>query len=205
MILPSEHLANAVEHIASLPGIGRKTALRLALELLNRPAEEVRHFGQSVIDMKNNVRFCIKCNNVSDKEICDICSNASRDSSTICVVEDMSDVLAIESTGQFSGLYHVLGGIISPMDGKGPADLNIESLKGRVKNEQIEEIILALSTTMEGDTTAFYIFKQFNDAGVKISVLARGVSVGDEIEYTDEITLGRSIINRTPYETTLAR
>ncbi len=204
-MLPSKYLEEAVEQISTLPGIGKKTALRLALNILKRSDNDVNNFGQAIINMKKNVGFCNICHNVSDHEICEICSDASRDNSTICVVEDLRDVIAIESTEQYKGLYHVLGGIISPMDGITPTDLNFQSLFNRISKTNPTEIILALNTTMEGDTTCYYVFKHLNHLEIKISVIARGVAVGDEIEYTDEITLGRSIINRTPYEILLAR
>lgn len=196
---PSALLENAVNEFAKLPGIGRKTALRLVLYMLKRTSEEVTTFGQAVIDLRNEVKYCRICHNICDNDICSICSNPGRDSSLVCVVENIKEVMAIENTGQFNGLYHVLGGIISPMDGIGPNDLEIDSLVKRVKEENVSEIILALSTTMEGDTTNFYIYRKLADAQVKISVIARGISVGDEIEYADEITLGRSILNRTSF------
>jgi len=194
---PSVLLENAINEFSKLPGIGRKTALRLVLHLLKETLAEVEAFGNAIIDLRNDVKFCKMCHNICDDDVCSICSNPNRDKSTVCVVENIKEVMAIENTGQFRGVYHVLGGIISPMDGIGPNDLQIESLTDRVKNEGIDEIILALSTTMEGDTTNFYIFRKLSGTDVKISVIARGVSVGDEIEYADEITLGRSIINRT--------
>ena len=190
-------LENAINEFSKLPGIGRKTALRLVLHLLKKTSAEVETFGNAIIDLRNNVKFCKMCHNICDDDICSICSGPNRDKSTICVVENIKEVMAIENTGQFRGVYHVLGGIISPMDGIGPDDLQIESLTDRVKNEGIDEIIFALSATMEGDTTNFYIYRKLSGTNVKISVIARGVSVGDEIEYTDEITLGRSITNRT--------
>jgi len=196
---PSVLLENAVNEFSKLPGIGRKTALRLVLYLLKKTPEEVETFGNAIIDLRNNVKFCKVCHNICDGEICNICANPMRDSSLICVVENIKEVMAIENTGQFSGLYHVLGGIISPMDGIGPGDLRIESLVERVKNNEVNEVIFALSTTMEGDTTNFYIYRKLSGTNVKISVIARGISVGDEIEYADEITLGRSIINRTVF------
>ncbi|GHV08845.1 recombination protein RecR [Bacteroidia bacterium] len=196
---PSTLLENAVNEFAKLPGIGRKTALRLVLHTLRRSSEEVMAFGKAIIDLRNNVGYCKICHNICDKDICDICGNVSRDSSLICLVENIKDVMAIENTGQFHGLYHVLGGIISPMDGIGPSDLQIPDLVQRVQNGGISEIILALSTTMEGDTTNFYIYRKLSGLNVKISVIARGISIGDEIEYADEITLGRSILNRTNF------
>lgn len=194
---PSVLLENAVNEFSKLPGIGRKTALRLVLHLLKKTSAEVETFGSAIINLRNNVRFCSVCHNICDGDVCSICANPGRDSSLVCVVENIKEVMAIENTGQFSGLYHVLGGIISPMDGIGPGDLQIGSLVERVKNEEVKEVILALSTTMEGDTTNFYIYRKLSGTDVKISVIARGISVGDEIEYADEITLGRSIINRT--------
>ena len=194
---PSVLLENAVNEFSKLPGIGRKTALRLVLHLLKKTPDEVETFGNAVINLRNNVKYCRVCHNICDEEICSICANPLRDNSLICVVENVKEVMAIENTGQFSGLYHVLGGIISPMDGIGPNDLQIESLVERVKNNEVNEVIFALSTTMEGDTTNFYIYRKLSGINVKISVIARGISVGDEIEYADEITLGRSIINRT--------
>ena len=194
---PSVLLENAISEFSKLPGIGRKTALRLVLHLLKQTSVEVESFGHAIIDLRNNVKFCKMCHNMCDDDICSICSNPNRDKSVVCVVENIKEVMAIENTGQFHGVYHVLGGIISPMDGVGPNDLHIESLIDKVKNNGIDEIIFALSATMEGDTTNFYIYRKLSGTDVKISVIARGVSVGDEIEYTDEITLGRSIINRT--------
>jgi len=194
---PSVLLENAINEFAKLPGIGRKTALRLVLHLLKKTSAEVETFGNAMIDLRNNVKFCTMCHNICDDDICSICSNPNRDKSIVCVVENIKEVMAIENTCQFHGVYHVLGGIISPMDGVGPNDLQIDSLIDRVKNEGVNEIIFALSATMEGDTTNFYIYRKLSGTNVKISVIARGVSVGDEIEYADEITLGRSIINRT--------
>lgn len=196
---PSALLERAVTELAKLPGVGRKTALRLALHLLRRSEDEVDMFANAVSDMRHNVVYCSVCHNISDTEICPICSNPSRDSSKVCVVENVQDVMAIENTMQFNGLYHVLGGIISPMDGIGPGNLEIESLVGRVADGGIDEVILALSSTMEGDTTNFYIARKLEDYNVKLSIIARGISVGNEIEYTDEVTLGRSIVNRTPF------
>ncbi|MDO4196296.1 MAG: recombination mediator RecR [Prevotellaceae bacterium] len=196
---PSALLERAVTELAKLPGVGRKTALRLALHLLRRSEDEVDMFANAVSDMRHNVVYCSVCHNISDTEVCPICSNPSRDASKVCVVENVQDVMAIENTMQFNGLYHVLGGIISPMDGIGPGNLEIESLVGRVADGGIEEVILALSSTMEGDTTNFYIARKLEDYNVKLSVIARGISVGNEIEYTDEVTLGRSIVNRTPF------
>jgi recombination protein RecR len=194
---PSRLLEQAVSEISKLPGIGRKTALRLVLHLLRREAKEVHLLSKSLIDLVDGVKYCHTCHNISDTEECDICANPQRDRSTICVVENIQNVMAIENTGQYRGLYHVLGGVISPMDGIGPNDLELQSLVDRVAGGGIEEIILALNPTMEGDTTNFYIQRKIAGSGVRLSVLARGVSVGDDLEYTDEVTLGRSIINRT--------
>jgi recombination protein RecR len=198
--LPSKLLEDAVNEFAKLPGIGRKSALRLVLFLLNKDAEDVNTFGNAIIELRKNIKHCRVCNNISDHEICPICSNNNRDYSVICVVESVRDIMAIENTHQYKGLYHVLGGIISPMDGIGPADLNINSLEKRVEKGDVNELILALSATMEGDTTNFYLYKKFNDNPVKITTLSRGVSIGDELEYTDELTLGRSILQRLPFE-----
>ena len=198
---PSRLLENAVNEFSKLPGIGRKSALRLVLHLLRQDKEQVEGFGNSLIQLRNEIKHCKICHNISDTETCQICSNPSRNTSVICVVENIRDVMSIENTQQFNGLYHVLGGIISPMDGVGPADIEIASLINRVESGEIIEVILALSTTMEGDTTNFYIFRKLKDFEVKVSTLARGVSIGDELEYTDEITLGRSLVNRVPYET----
>lgn len=194
---PSRLLEQAVSEISKLPGIGRKTALRLVLHLLRREAKEVHLLSKSLTDLADGVKYCHTCHNISDTEECDICANPQRDRSTICVVENIQNVMAIENTGQYRGLYHVLGGVISPMDGIGPNDLELQSLVERVEAGGVEEIILALNPTMEGDTTNFYIQRKLAGQGVRLSVLARGVSIGDDLEYTDEITLGRSIINRT--------
>lgn len=202
---PSRLLENAVNEFAKLPGIGRKTALRLVLHLLRQDRSEVEIFGNTMILMKNEIKHCKVCHNISDSDVCNICSNPSRIPSIVCVVENIKDVMSIENTHQFSGLYHVLGGIISPMDGIGPSDIEVDSLVERVKSGTVDEIILALSTTMEGDTTNFFIFKKMKDLQVKITTLARGVSIGDELEYTDEITLGRSIVNRQNFEDSLGR
>lgn len=190
-------MERAVSEFSKLPGIGRKTSLRLVLHLLRQDTEAVELFTNSVNRLRKEVRYCKVCHNISDTEVCPICSNPQRDGSTICVVENIQDVMAVERTGQFRGLYHVLGGIISPMDGVGPSDLEIDSLVARVEKGGIEEVIFALASTMEGDTTNFYISRKLKPSGVKLSVIARGISVGDELEYTDEVTLGRSIINRT--------
>ena len=197
---PSQLLERAVEAFSQLPGVGRKTALRLVLHLLRQSTEDVDSFADAVIRVKHDVKYCKVCHNISDNEVCSICSDPRRDGSVVCVVENIQDVMAIENTQQFHGLYHVLGGIISPMDGIGPHDLEIESLVERVKEGTVKEVILALASTMEGDTTNFYISRKLKDSDVKLSVIARGISVGDELEYTDEVTLGRSILNRTPFE-----
>lgn len=194
---PSLLLERAVNEFSRLPGIGRKTALRLVLNLLRQDVEEVERFTDAVLQLRKEVRRCRICHNISDTEICPICSDSHRNRRLICVVENIQDVMAVERTGQFYGLYHVLGGIISPMDGVGPSDLEIESLVERVKDGEVEEIIFALASTMEGDTTNFYISRKLQPYDVKLSVIARGISVGDELEYTDEVTLGRSILNRT--------
>ncbi|ADY35615.1 recombination mediator RecR [Bacteroides gallinaceum] len=193
---PSALLEKAVDEFAKLPGIGRKTAMRLVLYLLRQDTQAVESFGNALIRLKHEVKYCKVCHNISDTDVCQICSNPSRDASTICVVENIRDVMAIENTQQYRGLYHVLGGVISPMDGIGPSDLQIESLVERVKAGTVSEVILALSSTMEGDTTNFYIFRKLAPYNVKLTIIARGISIGDELEYTDEVTLGRSIANR---------
>jgi len=195
----SSLLENAVNEFAKLPGIGRKTALRLVLHLLKQPEQEVEAFGNAFIQLRKEIIYCKVCHNISDTEVCRICSNSSRDHETVCVVENIKDVMSVENTQQFRGLYHVLGGIISPMDGIGPKDLEIESLIQRVKEEQVKEVILALSTTMEGDTTNFYIFRKLAPFEIKVTTIARGVAIGDELEYADEVTLGRSILNRVDF------
>ncbi|MBP5571009.1 MAG: recombination protein RecR [Prevotella sp.] len=197
---PSPLLEKAVSEFSRLPGIGRKTALRLVLHLLRQPSEDVEQFASAVTRMKEEVKYCRVCHNISDTDVCPICSDQRRDVSVICVVENIQDVMAIENTQQYHGLYHVLGGIISPMDGIGPSDIEIASLVERVEAGGIQEVILALSSTMEGDTTNFYISRKLEGTGVKLSIIARGISVGDELEYTDEVTLGRSILNRTPFD-----
>ena len=196
---PSVLLENAVSEFAKLPGIGRKTALRLALNTLKRTPEEIMQLGEAIVNLRNQVNYCRVCYNICDEEVCSICNDLSRDTTLVCVVENIKEVMAIENTGQFHGLYHVLGGIISPMEGIGPNDLQIAGLIQRAQSGNVAEIILALSTTMEGDTTNFYIYRKLAGLNVKISVIARGVSIGDEIEYADEITLGRSILNRTDF------
>ena len=195
-------LENAVNEFAKLPGIGRKTALRLVLHLLRQEEFSVENFGNAIIKLRKEIKYCHVCHNISDSDTCSLCSDPNRDDSIICVVENIKEVKVIENTHQFKGRYHVLGGVISPMDGIGPSDLEIDSLVKRVSEGGIQEIILALSATMEGDTTNFYIFRKLAPYNIKISILARGVSVGDELEYTDEITLGRSIINRMPFNET---
>lgn len=202
---PSKLLENAVNEFAKLPGIGKKTALRLVLHLLKQDQEDAVNFGTSIITLKNEIKFCRECHNISDSERCDICANPLRDKETICVVESIRDVLAIENTQSFKGVYHVLGGIISPMDGIGPKDLNIDSLEQKAAYGNSKEIILALSTTLEGDTTNFYLYKRLCKYPVEITTLARGVSIGDELEYADEITLGRSMQNRIQFEPSIAR
>jgi recombination protein RecR len=197
---PSRLLENAVNEFASLPGIGRKTAFRLVMNLLRRNSDDVKRFGESIIKLHSEIHYCKVCNNISDTEICNICSDTKRDKKVVCVVENIQDVMAIENTRQFNGLYHVLGGIISPIDGIGPSDLKIDSLEEKVKSGGIREIIFALSTTMEGDTTNYYLYKRLNKYDLILTTLARGVAVGDELEYTDEITLGRAINNRNPYQ-----
>ncbi len=202
---PSRLLENAVNEFAKLPGIGRKSALRLVLHMLKQDLQDVEIFGNSLIQLRTEIKHCKVCHNISDTDTCSICANPSRNPSIICVVENIKDVMSIENTQQFKGLYHVLGGIISPMDGIGPSDLEIDSLVSRVNEGNTEEVILALSTTMEGDTTNFFIYKKLKNTEVKISTLARGVSIGDELEYTDEVTLGRSIVNRMNFEESIIR
>lgn len=195
---PSALLERAVDEISRLPGIGRKTALRLALHLLRQDVATADALAEALTRLRHDVKYCSVCHNISDSDVCPICSDTHRDISTICVVENVQDVMAIENTQQYHGLYHVLGGIISPMDGIGPSDLNIDSLVKRVGEGGVKEVILALSSTMEGDTTNFYISRRLQPLGVAVSMIARGISVGNELEYTDEVTLGRSIVNRTP-------
>lgn len=197
---PSKLLERAVEQLSSLPGIGRKTALRLSLQLLTRSVQEVRTFATAIEELRTHIIYCQRCHNISDTELCSICANPSRDAQTLCVVQHIGDVMAIENTGQYRGLYHVLGGVISPIDGVGPEDLSIASLLERVRTEGVKEIILALGATMEGDTTNFYIHRQLKDYPLRISTLSRGVAIGDEIEYADEVTLGRSILSRMDFE-----
>ena len=199
----SKLLTNAVDQMSTLPGVGRRSALRLVLDMLSRNEKDVQAFAQAMLDLKEKVKKCTSCGNISDSELCNICSNPNRIQNEICVVQDIRDIMAIEATQQFKGYYHVLGGIISPMDGIGPADLAIDGLIQRSLQPEITEIILALSATMEGETTNFYLFKKLADCNVQISVIARGIGIGNELEYTDEVTLGRSILNRSPFEANL--
>jgi recombination protein RecR len=203
MDFSSKLLENAVNQMAQFPGIGKRTALRLVLHLLKQPESHTQKLAQSLLRMREQINFCEKCHNISDSVLCEICANPRRDQSLVCVVEDIRDVMAIEATGQFHGHYHVLGGKISPMDGIGPSELTIGSLVEKVKDGIIKELIFALSSTMEGDTTNFYIFKQIEDYPITTSTIARGIAVGDELEFADEITLGRSIVNRIPFESSL--
>jgi recombination protein RecR len=200
MNFSSKLLEKAVEEFSKLPGIGKKTALRLVLNLLKLEKEDVRRFSNALVDLREGIQYCTKCHNISDLEICQLCANPNRDDSVLCIVEDIRDVMAVENTQQFKGLYHVLGGVISPMEGVGPQHLSIDSLLKKVDNGEVNEIIFALSSTMEGDTTNFYIFKKLKNYDIKVSTIARGIAFGDELEYADEITLGRSIVNRLPYE-----
>ncbi len=203
MNLVSKVLQQAVDEFAQLPGVGRKTAFRYVLQLLKKDPEELKKFGNTFLQLQDRVQYCKHCYNITDKEECDICANTNRDHTTICVVEDIRDVVSLENTEQFGGLYHVLGGIISPMEGVGPSDLNIQPLLDRLQNGVVKELIFALNTTMEGDTTNFYLFRKVKPFEVNVSTLARGVSVGGGLEYADEVTLGRSLVNRVPYENTL--
>ena len=200
---PSLLLERAVNEFAKLPGIGRKTATRLVLHLLRQDAATAEALAHALTTLKREVKYCHVCHNIADTETCQICANPARDASTVCVVENIRDVMAVEATQQYQGLYHVLGGVISPMDGIGPSDLQIDSLTKRVEAGGVKEVILALSTTMEGDTTNFYIYRKLAPTHVKLSVIARGIAVGDELEYADEATLGRSIANRTPFESSI--
>ena len=203
MDFSSKLLENAVNEMAQLPGIGKRTALRLVLHLLKRPKEQTTLLAKALEDFRNEIRLCSNCHNISDTELCEICSNARRNRELICVVEDIRDVMAIENTSQFKGIYHVLGGKISPIEGIGPHNLTIENLVQKVALGEVKEVILALSSTMEGDTTNFYIYRQLQKFDIKLTTIARGISVGDEIEYADEVTLGRSILNRVPFENSL--
>ena len=202
-LFSSKLLEIVVQEFSKLPGIGKKTALRMALHLLKQDEEDVKQFGRSVIELRSRVKYCKECYNLSDTEVCEICSNTRRDHSLVCVVESIRDVMSIEDTMQYQGVYHVLGGIISPMDGVGPADLTIEPLVQKVADGKVAEIILALSATMEGDTTNFYIYRKVSNYKIVVSTLARGLAVGDELEYADQVTLGRSIVNRLPFESTI--
>lgn len=197
---PSKLVEQAVEQLSSLPGIGRKTALRLALHLLSRSEIEVNTFAYAIADMRAHIVYCSKCHNISDTEICNLCASPTRDRTTVCVVRHVGDVIALENTGQYRGLYHILGGVISPIDGVGPEDLTIDSLEERVQSDQVQEVILALGTTMEGDTTNFFIYRRLQPYKIKLTLLSRGVAIGDEIEYADEVTLGRSLLGRTDFE-----
>lgn len=197
---PSQLFEKAVSEFSGLPGIGHKTALRLVLFMLRQDPEKVERFVKTISDMRRDIKYCSVCHNISDADVCPVCADRHRDNTTVCVVENVQDVMAIENTQQYNGLYHVLGGVISPMDGIGPNDIEIDSLVGRVDEGGVKEVILALSSTMEGDTTNFYIYRKLAGRDVKLSVIARGISVGDELEYTDEVTLGRSIVDRVPFD-----
>ena len=199
MNFPSKLVENAVEQLSSLPGIGRKSALRLVLHMLKKDKLAVEQFGDSFIQLINRINYCTRCYSISDAELCEVCANPKRDKQTICVVEDIRVMMAIENTMQYKGVYHILGGLISPMDGIGPNDIRVEELIKKIENENIQEVIFALSTTMEGDTTNYYLFRRLKDSGIKISSIARGIAIGDELEYTDEITLGTAISSRMPY------
>jgi recombination protein RecR len=203
MNFSSKHIEEAIAQFAKLPGVGRKSATRYVLHVLRQDTKEVEAFVNSIVNLRNELKYCSVCHNISDKEVCNICANHNRDKSLVCVVEDIRDVMAIESTQQYKGVFHVLGGIISPLDGIGPNDLNVESLVKRISEGEVKEVIMALSTTMEGDTTNFYIYKRLKGFNLAMTTIARGISIGDELEYTDEITLGRSILNRVPYENIL--
>ena len=200
MEFSSKLIEKAVNEMSQLPGIGKRTALRLVLHLLKQPKEQTGFLSQALVAMREDIKYCESCHNISDSTMCEICANKNRNHQIVCIVEDIRDVMAIENTGQFRGIYHVLGGKISPIDGVGPSQLNITSLVEKVKSGVVNEIIFALSSTMEGDTTNFYIYKQINDCEIIISTIARGISVGDELEYADEVTLGRSILHRVPFE-----
>jgi len=202
---PSKLVENAVNELAKLPGIGKKTALRLVLHLLKQDTINTDVLGESIIKLRRNITYCKVCHNISDTDTCLVCSDTKRDRSIICVVEDIRDVMAIENTNQYKGVYHILGGIISPMDGIGPGNLNVETLVSKVASGEVKEVIMALSATMEGDTTNFYIYKKLKEYNLVITTIARGIAIGDDLEYTDEITLGRSILNRTPYENMLVK
>ena len=203
MNFSSRKIELAVEEISRLPGIGKKTALRLALHLLRRPAGQTESLSAALLDLRNNTTFCSECHTISDTEICSICSSPKRDKSIVCIVEDVRDVMAIENTGGYSGVYHVLGGLISPMDGIGPSDLTIDALIDKMKTGEVKEVVFALNTTMEGDTSNFYLYRKIKDFGASLTTIARGIAVGDELEFADEVTLGRSIQHRIPYEQSL--
>jgi len=199
MNFPSKLVENAVEQLSSLPGIGKKSALRLVLHMLNKDKITVEQFGDSFIQLINRINYCTRCYSISDADLCEVCANPKRDTETICIVEDIRVMMAIENTMQFRGVYHILGGLISPMDGVGPTDIRVDELINRITSEDVKEVIFALSTTMEGDTTNFYLFRRLKDFNIKISSIARGIAIGDELEYTDEITLGTAISSRMPY------
>jgi len=205
MNFSSKLVENAVNQLSSLPGIGKKSALRLVLHMIKQEKQNINQFGNSFIDLINNINYCSECFSISDNQKCEICSDQKRDKSTICVVEDIRVMMAVESTMQFKGIYHVLGGLISPMDGIGPSDIKVEELIQKVQKSEVKEIIFALSTTMEGDTTNFYLFRRLKDLNITISSIARGISIGDELEYADEITLGTAISSRLPYENSLSK
>ena len=205
MNFPSKVVENAVEHLSRLPGIGKRTALRLVLHLLKQDKTTVQGFGDSFIKLTNNINYCSSCFSIAESQICEICANTNRDKTIICVVEDIRVLLAIESTMQYKGVYHVLGGLISPIDGIGPTDLRIEELVQKAENSDVKEVIFSLSTTMEGDTTNYYLFRRLSPSGVKISSIARGIAIGDELEYTDQLTLATAISSRMPYENSLSK
>lgn len=205
MNFSSKLVENAVNQLSSLPGIGKKSALRLVLHMIKQEKQNINQFGNSFIDLINNINYCSECFSISDNQKCEICSDQKRDKSTICVVEDIRVMMAVESTMQFKGVYHVLGGLISPMDGIGPSDIKVEELIQKVQNSEVKEVIFALSTTMEGDTTNFYLFRRLKELNITISSIARGISIGDELEYADEITLGTAISSRLPYENSLSK
>jgi len=205
MNFPSKLVENAVEQLSRLPGIGKRSALRLVLHLLKQEKSSVERFGDSFIQLIQNISYCTSCFSIADSQLCEVCADKKREQTTICIVEDVRVMMAIENTMQFKGIYHVLGGLISPMDGIGPNDLRIEELIKKVENGNINEVIFALSTTMEGDTTNYYLFRRLKDSGVKISSIARGIAIGDELEYTDELTLGTALSSRMPYENSLAK
>lgn len=204
MNIPSKHIEDAVNALSSLPGIGKKTALRLSLHLLKRGKDDVKSFTYAIDKMMENINYCSECNNISDAAICSICASVSRNKNLMCIVADFRDVIAIESTSQFNGLYHVLGGLISPIDGIGPSDLNFHNINERIQQNEVKEILLALSATVEGDTTNFYIYRKLKDLPIEISTIAKGISIGEDLEFADELTLSKSIINRIPFENTLS-